>query len=263
MKKILTVAFAAIAAASIAQSPSGGNAPADKAALRKEALEKAMAKAGGFIDKPGEGAAIEIVDTRKDSDGSANRVKEVLDTMLRLPSVVEAAELAVGTNAYDFAVRKLNADKSLMVVLLVDSGQLPSLAVFPEDRVAVVNARKVKFGADEKDGRQRMIREIWRAIGFIGGTGYATTDNCVMQPIMSPLELDALEWQVLNPSNAPRMDKFLRKHKVRRGHRMTYRKAVEQGWAPPPTNDLQKAVWDEVKASNATNAVGKAAARSK
>ena len=28
----------------------------------------------------------------------------------------------------------------------------------------------------------------------------------------------------------------------------TYRKACEEGWANPPTNDVQKAIWDKVHA---------------
>ena len=35
--------------------------------------------------------------------------------------------------------------------------------------------------------------------------------------------------------------------------RTTYRNAVREGWAPPPTNDFQRAVWDEIKGA-ATNA---------
>ena len=29
---------------------------------------------------------------------------------------------------------------------------------------------------------------------------------------------------------------------------VSYRKACEEGWAPQPTNDFQKAVWDDVHA---------------
>jgi hypothetical protein len=28
----------------------------------------------------------------------------------------------------------------------------------------------------------------------------------------------------------------------------TYRKACREGWAPAPTNDIQKAIWEQVKA---------------
>ena len=34
-------------------------------------------------------------------------------------------------------------------------------------------------------------------------------------------------------------------------HRAPYVAAVEQGWAPPPTNDIQKAIWDRVMAEKA------------
>jgi hypothetical protein len=33
--------------------------------------------------------------------------------------------------------------------------------------------------------------------------------------------------------------------------RTTYRLAVKEGWAPAPTNDIQRAVWDKVKADMA------------
>ena len=36
--------------------------------------------------------------------------------------------------------------------------------------------------------------------------------------------------------------------------RTTYRNAVREGWAPAPTNDAQRAIWDAVKAQTATNA---------
>ena len=32
----------------------------------------------------------------------------------------------------------------------------------------------------------------------------------------------------------------------------TYRKAVEEGWAPAPTNDFQKAIWEEAKKKSKT-----------
>ena len=30
-------------------------------------------------------------------------------------------------------------------------------------------------------------------------------------------------------------------------HRATYREACREGWAPPPTNDLQRAIWEETR----------------
>ena len=30
---------------------------------------------------------------------------------------------------------------------------------------------------------------------------------------------------------------------------MTYKEACEEGWAPAPTNEIQKAIWDKVRAT--------------
>jgi len=30
--------------------------------------------------------------------------------------------------------------------------------------------------------------------------------------------------------------------------RATYRRACHLGWAPPPTNDVQRAIWEKIKA---------------
>ena len=36
---------------------------------------------------------------------------------------------------------------------------------------------------------------------------------------------------------------------VKKARRIPYAVAVKEGWAQPPTNDFQRAVWDRVKAA--------------
>lgn len=43
------------------------------------------------------------------------------------------------------------------------------------------------------------------------------------------------------------------RHGMKPIRRTTYRNAVREGWAPPPTNNFQRAIWDATKAA-ATNA---------
>ena len=38
------------------------------------------------------------------------------------------------------------------------------------------------------------------------------------------------------------------KYGLERWEQYTYREACEQGWAPAPTNEYQKAIWEKVKA---------------
>ena len=75
----------------------------------------------------------------------------------------------------------------------------------------------------------------------------------MMQPYYTLKELDGLDNAYIQPMNMVKMQKFWKRFGVERPRKVPYRAAVKQGWAPPPTNDLQKAVWEEVKTA-ATNA---------
>ena len=46
----------------------------------------------------------------------------------------------------------------------------------------------------------------------------------------------------------PRMSGYLEKGGIRPEQKVFYRKAVEEGWAPAPTNEFQRAIWDKVHA---------------
>ena len=44
-----------------------------------------------------------------------------------------------------------------------------------------------------------------------------------------------------------RMAKYLKSRGVTSSVMTTYKSACEQGWAPAPTNDVQKAIWERAK----------------
>lgn len=224
--------------------------------LSPEALarkQRIMAKIGGFLDVPGTGPAIVVLDTCKVPDGVSKRFHMVFDTVFRQPFEMEAASLAKDKSPFAASLAERKGRKALAVISLVEaSAEEPTLAVYPEDRVAIVNVSRLATD-DQAELEARIIKETWRAIGFVLGVGYASNDADVMQPIGSTIELDALTWQVIQPMNYMRAQKVLQKYGVKRGHRTTYRRACQQGWAPAPTNDIQKAVWDAVKAEAATN----------
>ncbi|MBR1921832.1 MAG: hypothetical protein IJ829_07530, partial [Kiritimatiellae bacterium] len=134
-------------------------------------------------------------------------------------------------------------------VAVVEDGALRGLTVCPEERVAVVNAARYADGGDDPLAAEvRVHKELWRALGFVAGIGYAPFANDVRQPVFSTRELDGLEYQVMQPMNFQKMYASLAKLGVTRGRRVPYRLAVQEGWAPPPTNDYQRAVWDDVRA---------------
>ncbi len=42
---------------------------------------------------------------------------------------------------------------------------------------------------------------------------------------------------------------FQKSHGVTQGKHTVYLVACQEGWAPPPTNEYQKAIWDKVHAT--------------
>ena len=251
MKKMLTFAFVLTTGFALAEDAVTVPRPEGRPS-REEMFEKMMKATGGFIETEGTGAKVILLDTRKDADNAAVRAEEILRKTFRIPVTNIVSELAEGACAVKEASDTLKAEKALMVIALVNCDKTSSLAVFPEDRVAVINAAKFGLGASASEKEGRLVKEIWRAIGFIGGVGYATNEASVMQPVSSPVELDNYKFKVLQPMEVQRLRAMMEKYGAKLGRHTTYRQAVKEGWAAAPTNHYQQAIWDAAKAA-ATN----------
>ncbi len=210
--------------------------------------ERVMKKTGGFIHQAAEGPQTLLVDARAKPTLTVDEVARVYKLATHLDAQVEK-EARGDVAPLDFAKAKMSARKPLMLVMIVDGwpGQ-PILSVFPEERVGIVNADKLKGGDDPSAPELRVSKETWRAIGFVGGLGFSQADNDIMQPLYSLKELDANRYPFIQPMNMARMQKMWKRFGVKKERRIPYRVAVQEGWAKPPTNDYQKAVWEQVKA---------------
>ena len=249
MKKMWMVLGLIAAEVAFAQQPV---APANETAKKKwtpEQLkardERVMKKTGGLIDVPPAGPAIVIVDARAKTGIGPQRVVDVYGNAAK--QNISTEKRARGDqSAFAFGAGILKEKTALMVIVVTDDGAtLPAWSVYPEERIAVVNADRLAEGVDDEGKEIRVIKEIWRSIGMLGGAGYSTMDNCVMQPVFSLQELDANKFQVMQPMNYPKMYKMFKKFDVKRGRRVPYRLAVKEGWAAAPTNDYQKVIWEE------------------
>ena len=254
MKRVL---FALMVASSLALAQDGAESPRKMTAEERRAeREEHLREIGGYLDFIPESPSVLVVDARKTPDTTVpGRVRSVMNGMFKLAAtniVVALGEKECpGTRGGE--LRK--EGRHLLAIVISNCGKdKPALVVFPEERVAVVNEdAAVKFAHGE-EANIRLVKECWRGIGFITGAGYSQNDAGVMQPVGSPLELDAVEWQVIHPMSFQQMSKFFKKYGAKRGRRTTYLRACEEGWAPAPTNDYQRAIWDEVKSAAATNA---------
>ena len=209
--------------------------------------ERVLKKTGGFLQQAAEGPLMMLLDTRKkerltiDEVGRVYKLATHLDVKIAKEERGDKAPLA-------FAQEKMANDKPLMIIAVVEKcPELPALSVFPEERIGIVNADKLQGGADPSVPEMRVSKEIWRAIGFVGGIGFSPAENDIMQPYYTLKELDDNRYPFIQPMNMAKMQRMHKRFGVKKARRIPYRVAVLEGWAPAPTNDYQKAIWEEVK----------------
>ena len=216
------------------------------------AFRKAIEDKGGWASVPMAGPAIKLVDAT--SKGWAleglEAVKANLDRFGLCPSEAVRKQLAGEALAEGRAAAK----ESCGVVMLVDGAEdAPLMTVYPEERLALVNMTALLKGVGGSGVRQDRVEKLaWRAIGHLVGCGAPDGYTCVMKPVRNMAELDAMPNKFIHPATFFKARPYFDMCGVTPARKGTYESACQQGWAPPPTNDVQKAIWDKVHAVPAT-----------
>lgn len=261
MKTLIAVTVMAVSVAACAEEAKNAAIDAKVAEIAKKAEAAAkpkvtraqienrpevLKKTGGFVDCPASGTAIVVVDARAKAGGAPDQFATVYRDLSKMLVTVEKTPLKEGTCPVTLAAERLAANKAVFAMVVIDEEKYSGLMVLPEDRLVVVNAAKYKEGTDPVRREERVIKELWRGLGFVSGIGYAPFKNDVFQPAFTIPELDALEYQVMQPMNFQKMYGMMTKYGIKRARHIPYRLACMEGWAAQPTNEYQKAVWEQV-----------------
>jgi len=216
------------------------------------AFRKAIADKGGWVSVPMAGPAIKLVDAT--GKGWAleglEAVKANLDRFGLCPSEAVRRQLA----GEALAEGRAAARESCGVVMLVDGAEdAPLVTAYPEERLALVNMTALSKGAGGSGVRQDRVEKLaWRAIGHLVGCGAPDGYTCVMKPVRNMAELDAMPNKFIHPATFFKARPYFDMCGVTPARKGTYESACQQGWAPAPTNDVQKAIWEKVHAVPAT-----------
>lgn len=169
----------------------------------------------------------------------------------RIQSMTDYFRSRFSVKAWDKPITLDNAAATLKecggnaAVFIVDDPKIPvAILSAPETNWIFLNV--AALAADKPDAEklmERTRRELWRAIGFMLGNG-SVADVCVMKSVNSLEELDNLGAEA--PSSGPLIfiSRRLRAIGVEPYQCTTYAKALQEGWAPMPTNEIQKAVYE-------------------
>ena len=70
--------------------------------------------------------------------------------------------------------------------------------------------------------------------------------NSLMSAVTAPGDLDGVTDEMPSTEALARMPDYLKGLGVTPLGRVPYRQACEEGWAPVPTNEFQRAIWNKV-----------------
>ena len=203
------------------------------------------AKAGGMLEKPNSSKGrIVFVNTQSEMPAANIQlaVKSLADILAKYPvEIVEANPAKAGE-----LKERFRADIAVVVAAEADA---PGLIAAPDEGWAVVNVRALTRNlkteaAKAKFYEARCRKEIMR--GFVcaaGGFGSSFPGN--IMNVAKIEDLDLCE-EFVPFDKVGVVKQHLKACGVVPGRFATYRTACREGWAPAPTNDVQKAIWEKI-----------------
>ena len=227
MKKLIVAAALLALAAGAAQGGKKVYTEEEKAALK----EKRLQKTGGIVLKEGEGRIVVVNAQGKFSAGDIERALAPFRDFLKVRIDVRDGKWSFGDG------RPNDADVALFVV---EDASLPMSLVAMEGRWGVVNVAAL-------GGGKQFDSEFARVGIATFGAGVSQYKVSPMQPVFRPSDLDGIVKPAITMDAGMAMNRNLEKAGVTKSKMTTYLKACQEGWAPAPTNDYQKAIWEETR----------------
>ena len=221
---------------------------AERRAMMAAKRAERIAAAGGMVTKPLQGNAARIVSAQK-------RIPlDLIDSVVAqfntgLSMQIEVSAMERDGDIWETIKKVQLLPNTGLVTVIVDDPKLPRILSALEDGWSVLNVNGLDDDMPPKEVYENRIRkEINRAFAQAAGAGLSLNKPCVMESAYTLHELDNIQFPVISPEAMSKIQEAGNKKKIGRIVRKTYLKACQEGWAPTPTNDVQKAIWDKAHA---------------
>lgn len=229
MKKLVVCALAAVVACAVL---------AEESAASPKGKKKKGLPTGGFIELVNTGSVIQVVNaqTRFGADAVNQAVAEF------------RKEFGFAVKVMDSPVDGPIGQKVAARVSLVDKEGVPALLCAPEEGWSQVNVHALSADSPaEIVLHKRIIKELWRGLCYALGCGNSIAQPCVMSEVRTLKDLDETS-RAVGPESSGKVLHTGRNRGATPTRFASYRTACIEGWAPAPTNDVQKAIWEQTKA---------------
>lgn len=197
---------------------------------------------GGLVERAVPGKVVRVINAQ----GTLSR--EVVEAAARgvrlrslLPIVVETGRTSATEAAWRTAASA--AVDAGAAVLIADNTSLPLVIASPDAQWAIANVASLQGTSEHTEARLEKL--LWNAVARALGTG-AAGDGGVIAPFSGITGLDALP-DLPGPASHNALMDAAKVQGIGLIRLTTYRTACEEGWAPVPTNDVQKAIWEHVR----------------
>ena len=246
MNKIIFAATAiAVAFAAQADTNAASTQPTPKERLntleRKAKFEAVVnQRVGGFLEKPGTAkGSIVYVNCQQKAP------KSWIDESIAYFTEVTKFRVNYAEGTFDLKAPKVIGEASIFII---EDETLPPILVAPESRWALVNIAPIAKEQRPVFFEQRTKKELSRAFAYLCGATGSKFERSLTRGITGQAELDKNYDYELPMDIVQRFWDYMKPLGVIPAQRATYLKACEEGWAPAPTNDVQKAIWEKVHA---------------
>ena len=240
MKSLIIVVLATLAFAAHAELIKG------YPGVKRSMKDPRAVKFGGFLERQSNGKGVHVVNTQKRIAPEKFRKSIVLLAHeTRVNFTFDPASKPVTVQTANSTMASLSA---LAAIFIVDDASLHvPMLVSPECHWAIVNAAALGEGSESPAFIEaRMRKMIIRA--FFYACGGATTDygSNLMATIKKVSDLDEYADDAIPQDIVGRAGNAMHKIGIEQNAYVPYLQACKEGWAPAPTNEMQKAAWDKV-----------------
>lgn len=226
------------------------NAKAEDRPRGLAAKEWSMQKRfGGRIRQPGSAKGKVVVLNAQQRVAAKDFTAAIAEIEKRVHPVIEVKQS--GLKELDAVAEAVKAAGGNIGIAILDRPGLPALVTAPEEGWAVINVAKLADGNPAADVlASRVRKEILRAFGLVGGAAFMCLDPLVMSPeVRVPSDLDlVVRCENYGIDVCRAFERNLPHTGITPWRITTYARACQEGWAPAPTNDFQKAIWDKARA---------------
>ncbi|MBR0505282.1 MAG: hypothetical protein IJJ84_07725 [Kiritimatiellae bacterium] len=212
--------------------------PAEREKIELEALRKT----GGVVEIEGKGTVYVYNCQDAIKDESLRERLKMLEYATHIKYVIERGTYP----AKGFPSLPNGVPTAIWVV---DNPELPQSLIQMEGPWGVVNVAALKADKPSEEVLvARFKKEFTRVAIYTFGGLNSSSKHSPVHVARDLKELDALTGQNITMDYFQGINRTLKDLGLVPGKKMSYRAACAHGLAPAPTNEFQKAVWEQVKA---------------